>query len=211
MPRKRKVQVVDGIKVYCKYGKLMPIVEIVKHPKNPNKHPPKQIEVLAHILRGNGWRLPLTVSARSGYLTRGEGRFLAAQHLGLTMVPVDIQDYDDEDAEISDLLADNAAPEGSVIDEDVLGGLVKTLDKNGCDLRSTGLDSDILSGLLEPLDTSAITTAPPLKDPPKERKPKQRIVITYRDPDELVDLNQYLGVDGSKDVYSAAELLGKLN
>lgn len=199
---------IDGIPVYCKHTRIMPIAEIQCHPHNPNKHPPAQIEVLARIIKGNGWRLACTVSARSGRLTRGEGRFLAAQHMGLSAVPVDIQDYDDEDAEIADLIADNVAPDLSVIEEDVLRDLVSTLDSNGCDLSITGLDSDQITQLIDPIDSAAITSAPPLDDPPPKKK-AQQIVITYKDPDEYTELLDFLGIDGSKRFYSATTILKK--
>lgn len=209
MAKKRTRITIDGIPVYCKHTRIMPIGEVQRHPHNPNKHPPAQIDVLARILRGNGWRLACTVSARSGRLTRGEGRFLAAQHLGLSAVPVDIQDYDDEDAEISDLIADNVAPELSVIDNDILSDLISTLDTNGRDLSITGLDSDKISQLIEPIDCSAITSAPPLDEKPAKKKEKQQITITYKDPDEYVALLDFLGIDGSKRVYSATSILKK--
>ena len=199
---------IDGIPVYCKHTRIMPIGEVQRHPQNPNKHPSDQIDVLVEILKGNGWRLPCTVSKRSGFLTRGEGRFLAAQRLGLSGVPVDEQDYTDDEAEYADLIADNVAPELSVIDEDILKDLVTTLDSSGRNLAITGLDNDKIAQLIEPVDCSALTTAPPLERPPKQEK--KQIIITYRDPDEYQALLEFLGIDGSKRVYSAKSLLKKV-
>lgn len=206
---RKKHPTIDGIPVYCKHTKIMPIGEIQRHPHNPNKHPPEQLAVLAQIIEGNGWRLACTVSARSGRLTRGEGRFLAAQHMGLSAVPVDIQDYPDEDAEISDLIADNIASEKSVIDNDILSDLVSTLDSSGFNLASTGLDSDQISKLIEPIETAALTSAPLLDSPPPKKREKQQLVITYKDPDEYTELLDFLGIDGSKRVYSATTILKK--
>jgi len=207
--RKRHPEI-NGIKVYCKHTRIVPVEEVKLHPRNPNKHPPKQIDVLVRILRGNGWRLPCTVSKRSGYLTRGEGRFLAAQKLGLPSIPVDDQDYASEAEEIDDLIADNVAPKGAEIDDDILRDLIQTLDDTDHDLSLTGLDSDEISKLVSPIDDGVINTAPPLDEPPRMKKGRNSIVITYRDPDELHELNQYLGVDGAKRVYSASELLCKI-
>jgi ParB-like chromosome segregation protein Spo0J len=208
MAKSRARIMIDGIPVYCKHTRIMPIGEVQRHPQNPNKHPQKQIEVLAKIIKGNGWRLPCTVSKRSGFLTRGEGRFLAAQHLGLSAIPVDEQDYVDEDAEVSDLIADNVAPELSVIEEDILQDLITTLDSRGCDLSATGLDSDQLTQLIEPVECGALTTAPPLSEKPSKRE-RQQVIITYKDPDEYQALLDYLGIDGSKRVYSATSILKK--
>jgi hypothetical protein len=209
MGKKSSRVTIDGVPVYCKHSRIMPIGEVQLYPHNPNKHPPAHIEVLMRILKGNGWRLACTVSKQSGLLTRGEGRFLAAQRLGLSGIPVDEQDYDDEDAEIADLIADNVASELSVIDNDILGDLVSTLDSNGCNLAITGLDSDQITHLIEPIENAAITSAPPLEDLPAKKKEKQQIVITYKDPDEYAALLDFLGIDGSKGRYSAATILKK--
>ena len=79
----------ENILVHCAYDELVDIAKLVPNPRNPNRHPDKQIELLAKIIKSQGWRAPITVSTRSGFIVRGHGRLAAAQKLGLTEVPVD--------------------------------------------------------------------------------------------------------------------------
>ena len=97
----------ENVQIYCAYDELVDVVALVPHPRNPNQHPAKQIELLSKIIKHQGWRAPITVSKRSGFMIRGHGRLMAAKHLGLTHVPVDMQDYQTEAEEWADLIADN--------------------------------------------------------------------------------------------------------
>jgi ParB-like chromosome segregation protein Spo0J len=101
----------DGISVYCAYDDIIDIVSLVPNPRNPNQHSGKQIELLAKIIKNQGWRAPITVSTCSGFIVRGHGRLLAAKYLGVSQVPVDRQDYQNEAAEWADLIADNRIAE----------------------------------------------------------------------------------------------------
>ena len=96
--------------------KLVPLSEIKLNPKNRNKHPQNQIDRLAKIIKYQGFRRPGTISNRSGFLTAGEGRYLAAKQLGMTHMPVMFQDYKDEDQEFSDGIADNAVDKMAELD-----------------------------------------------------------------------------------------------
>ena len=62
------------IPIYCSYTELVDPTTLVQNPRNPNKHPQKQIELLAKIIKSQGWRAPITVSNRSGFIVRGHGR-----------------------------------------------------------------------------------------------------------------------------------------
>lgn len=116
------------IEIHCAYTQLMPIEQVIPNPRNPNTHPEKQIKLLAKIIEAQGWRAPITVSCRSGFVVRGHGRLEAAQLLGLDEVPVDLQDYESEAAEWADLIADNRLAELAVIDEKALAGILADMD-----------------------------------------------------------------------------------
>jgi DNA modification methylase len=135
------------MKIHCSYDRLVPIHELKPHPKNRNTHPDDQIERLAKILDYQGWRYPIKVSNQSGFITSGHGRLLAAKVLGLSEVPVNFQDYEDETQETADLTSDNAI------------ALWAELDFSGinADIPDLGPDFDIdLLGLkdfvLEPIE-----------------------------------------------------------
>jgi len=87
---------------------MVPIGELIPHPKNPNIHSDDQIERLAKILEYQGFRYPIKVSNLSGYITSGHGRLAAATKLGLKKVPVSFQDYESEEQEYADVVSDNA-------------------------------------------------------------------------------------------------------
>lgn len=103
--------------------KLESASKLRKHPQNPNFHPKAQIDALCEVLIENGWRSPVVVSKRSGLVIKGHGRIEAAERLGIA-VPVEYQDYEDEAAEIRDLIADNKIQELSQLDESTVKELV---------------------------------------------------------------------------------------
>lgn len=121
------------MEVHCLYDKLVRVSELKEHPKNRNVHPQDQIDRLAKILKYQGWRAPVKVSKRSGLITAGHGRLMAARHAGWKEVPVNFQDYDSDEQEYADLQADNAI------------ALWADLDLSGinADLGDLGPDFDI--------------------------------------------------------------------
>ncbi|MBW1778622.1 MAG: ParB N-terminal domain-containing protein, partial [Deltaproteobacteria bacterium] len=100
-----KKQSESGIPINCAYDELVPIDEVKPNPRNPNKHPRRQIDLLSKIMQSQGWRAPVTVSTLTGFVVRGHGRLEAARRLGLQAVPVDYQDYENEAQETADLVA----------------------------------------------------------------------------------------------------------
>lgn len=114
-------------KVFCSFSKMVPIGDLKEHPKNANRHGREQVEILANTIKGTGWRTPIGVSNRSGYIIRGHGRFAAARALGLTHVPVDYQNYETEAQELADLLGDNKIADLSEIDYEGVSNILKHL------------------------------------------------------------------------------------
>lgn len=123
------------MQIRCNYDELIPIAELKKkfHPKNRNKHPRDQIVRLAKLMKYQGIRKVAVLSTRSGFLTAGHGRILAAEEAGEKEYPVEKQDYENEDQEIADLNADNAI------------GLWAEMDLSGinADVPDLGPDFDI--------------------------------------------------------------------
>lgn len=135
----------DNIMIHCAYTDLVDITSVVPNPRNPNRHSDKQVELLAKVIKAQGWRAPITVSNRSGFIVRGHGRLMAAQLLGLDTVPIDRQDYESEAAEYADLIADNRIAELSDIDNTLLGEL---LADTGDFAEFTGYSDDDIASLL---------------------------------------------------------------
>ena len=138
--------------IYCAYDEIVDISKLIPNPRNPNQHSDKQIELLAKIIEHQGWRVPITVSKRSGFVVRGHGRLLAAEALGLEKVPVDYQDYENEAEEWADLIADNRLAELSELDNEMLKDLIQEIDSGEIDLTLTGYDEDAIESLLTPID-----------------------------------------------------------
>jgi ParB-like chromosome segregation protein Spo0J len=107
---------------------MVPIDELVLNPANNNRHPAEQIVRLAKIMKFQGWRKPITVSKRSGYITAGHGRLAAARLNGWTHCPVDVQPYDSNEQELADLTADNAIASWAEFDAAQLEASLKHLD-----------------------------------------------------------------------------------
>lgn len=89
---------------------------LIENPKNNNKHPQDQIDRLVKIIKNTGFRNPLTVSNRSGFVLCGHGRIAAAKAAGLKELPVIYQDFKDEAEEYAHLTADNAIARWAEID-----------------------------------------------------------------------------------------------
>jgi DNA modification methylase len=153
-----------AVAIYCAHTELVDIDKLVENPRNPNQHPEAQIALLAKIIRSQGFRNPVVVSKRSGFITKGHGRLAAARLLQMPGVPVDYQDYESEAAEWADMIADNRIAELAETDDDALKALLKELDGQ-IDLDLTGFDEDSLDDILDRLettedDTNTIPTPP---------------------------------------------------
>src|SRR5439155_14245465 len=135
------------MEIHCAYDQLVPVADLKPHPKNSNTHSAAQVGAIAAVIEGNGWRAPITVSNRSGFITRGHGRLEAALLLGCGQVPVGFQDYASEQAELADMLADNHLAELAEIDEDRLVGVLEELPAAGHELGLAGFTEDAVVGL----------------------------------------------------------------
>lgn len=143
--------------VYCAHTEMVDIEKVVPHPRNPNTHPEKQIELLSKIIQHQGWRNPVVISRRSGFVIKGHGRLAAARKLGCAQVPVDYQDYANEAEEWADMIADNRIAELAVADDKELHALLSELEGK-IDLDLTGFSGHALEDLLAepaPVDEAA--------------------------------------------------------
>lgn len=135
--------------VHCSFKELRDPAVLVPHPRNPNQHPTKQIELLARIIRHQGWRNPIVVSARSGFVVAGHGRLAAALQLGATAVPIDVQDFATEADEWAHLVADNRIAELADMNQSGLEDLLRDLgEADDFDLTLTGFDTAEIDRML---------------------------------------------------------------
>ena len=62
------------IRVECSYTEMVRLGDLKPHPQNPNTHSETQIATLADLIASIGWRFPIVVSKRSGYIIAGHCR-----------------------------------------------------------------------------------------------------------------------------------------
>ena len=151
---KKDLTVADGIPVHCSCDDIVPVGKVKPYPGNANMHPDEQVLLLAKLINGHGWRGPITISNQSGFVVRGHGRLAAAKKLKALAVPVDYQDYESEELERADRLADNQIQSLSEWDRALLKDEIHFLDSGVlADMDLTGFEGPSLDELM--------TAAPP--------------------------------------------------
>jgi hypothetical protein len=180
----------SGIPVHCAHLRIADVTSLIPNPRNPNKHGDTQVALLAKVIRHQGWRAPITISRRSGFIVTGHGRLEAAKLLQVAEVPVDEQDFATEADEWAHLIADNRIAELADADRTMLRDLAEELDTGDFDMDLTGFDDESLEELM--------TAAAP--------KPKPELEISP----ELFERHDYLVVifDNEMDWQVAGERLG---
>ena len=108
--------------------KLIDTDKVIVNPKNRNTHSKKQIEVLSTLIKARGFRNPLIVSKRSGFLVAGHGRLEAAKKLGLEKLPVMYQDFESEADEYAFMISDNEIARHATLDTESMLSDLDELD-----------------------------------------------------------------------------------
>lgn len=194
------------MKVNCSHTKLVKIADLKINPRNPNVHSVEQISLLAKIIKAQGWRSPIVVSNRSGFIVKGHGRLQAATAAGFKQAPVDFQDYDSDESELNDLIADNRLAELSDFDGTKLKDLIEELDTGKTDLDLTGFDQLNLDMLMsqfhvEPIDESAEYEGMPAVDLIEESY--RKIIVHFDDANAVKDFQLKLGLSKLTDKTSS--------
>ena len=122
---------------------LVDIDSIIPNPKNANIHSIEQIKRLEKLITYQGFRNPLIVSNRTGFLIVGHGRLEAAINLGLEKLPVIYQDFKDEAQEYSYLISDNEIARWSELDKQAIFDLKDEIQFD--DMEMLGLEFDFIS------------------------------------------------------------------
>ena len=194
---------IGSIPVFCAYDEIISIAKALPNPQNPNRHPDKQINLLAEIIKQQGWRAPITISNRSGYIVRGHGRLMAARLLGAESVPVDFQNYESDAAEKADMIADNRIAEFSDLDDDILAELLEQINSTDFDIELSGFDFEELSKYLtieadsiDDTETTFSFTSPEEPFTPDTSHVPVNPIDFYSNPDYEADLQKKQGQTG---------------
>jgi len=138
----------DGVPVHCSHDRLVPLKDIKPNPRNYNKHPEAQIDLLAKNIKSVGWRHPITVSKLYGLIVAGHARYEAAQKLGLSCAPVNFQNFKDASEEMAVMIADNRLAELAEPSMPELKDLLLELDTGALDMSLTGFDEKAMEDLM---------------------------------------------------------------
>ncbi len=161
----------DGVPVHCAHDAIVDVATLVPNPKNPNTHPDTQIQLLGRIIRQTGWRQPITVSKRSGFIVKGHGRLAAALLEGVKEAPVDYQNYTNDAEEYADLVADNRIAELAEIDNKLLADIFADIDTGEIPMELTGFTEDevesLITGLAEALHNNELTEPDEIPEAPE--------------------------------------------
>lgn len=170
------------IAVRCEHTEMVAPKTLKGHPGNPNKHPQSQIRMLAKSIESYGWRHPIVVSKRSGFIVAGHARREAALKLECK-VPVDMQDFDNEADEMAVLLADNVLPELAELDKELFDVGKELLEAAEIDLETIGIE-DLESDEDEDVNVS------------DDYIPEYKVVIRCRDENHQAELLERLEAEG---------------
>ena len=190
------------IPVYCVHDQIVPLTDLKPHPKNPNKHPGDQVELLARVIEAQGWRQPVKVSTRSGLIVSGHGRYEAALLLGCP-VPVDYQHYPGEAEELSDLLADNRIAELAEMDSKMLAEVFSSLGTESINVSLTGYTEDDAARIGAALSESVMLDIDGIGSKSETSVHKMRIDRTVVELTEdeykmlMDELDAYLDINGT--------------
>lgn len=132
--------------IRCAYHELRAPAKLKVHPSNLNTHPEEQVLACMQVLRTAGFRRPITISKRSGYIVRGHVRRIASMRLGFVRVPVDLQEYESEEQELRDLVADATIRNGSELSGHAVREVLESISKEKIEL--TGMNSMTVQAIL---------------------------------------------------------------
>jgi DNA modification methylase len=147
------------IKCKAENFKLIPIEQIVPNPKNNNRHSIEQINAIAKLIKAHGFREPLTISNRSGFLNCGHARLEAAKTLGMSELPVIYQDFASEAEEYQHMTADNEIARWAELDFQGVYDALKEIPE--IDTSLLGIEDFKLPEVVEPqCDEDEVPEAP---------------------------------------------------
>lgn len=172
---------------------LVDIESIVPNPKNANRHSPEQIKRLEKLIKYQGFRNPLIISNRTGFLIVGHGRLEAAKNLGIEKLPVIYQDFKDEAQEYAYLVSDNEIARWSDLDLNAVKEDILDFPDLQLDIDLLGIEDLDLNFLEETnLDEEKYTrkVESPIYEPKGEKPALENLYNTEKTDELLSKINQ---------------------
>ena len=122
------------IDIKSKEIELIPLEQIIEHPKNANRHSLEQIDRLVKLIEYQGFRSPLVISKRSGFLVSGHGRKMAAAKLNIEKLPCIYQDFENEAQEYAYVISENEIARWAELDRHAVYTDMKELELEDIEL-----------------------------------------------------------------------------
>lgn len=151
------------------------VSDLTPYARNSRTHSDAQISQIAASIQAFGFTNPILVNG-SNTIIAGHGRLLAAQKLGIDVVPVIILDYLSAEQQKALVIADNQIALNAGWDMDMLENEMRILDDDGYDLSIVGFSDADLEKMLADIGEVGL---PELADGDKE--PFQKITFTLHD------------------------------
>ena len=123
--------------------------DLLPYKDNPRKHTEKQVQQIAESISEFGFINPILVDEKNMILA-GHGRYLAAQKLELTKVPVVVVDNLNEDQKKALVIADNKIAMNSTWDENLLWEQIRQLNDKGFNLDVLAFDEMEILPMTDP-------------------------------------------------------------
>jgi len=130
---------------------MMPLASLTAYDKNSRTHSPEQVKQIAASLREFGFTNPVLIDS-SGGIIAGHGRVLAAESMGMVVVPCLRLAHLSEAQKRAYIIADNKLAENAGWDMDILRLELGELNEIGYDLDLLGFEAVELKDLLAFLD-----------------------------------------------------------
>ena len=125
-----------------------PVDGLIPYVRNARTHSEAQVALIAGSIREFGFTNPVLVDGANGIIA-GHGRVLAAQKLGLNIVPVIELAHLSETQKRAYVLADNKLAEQAGWDRDLLALEAGELNDLGMDLTALGFETGEIDALLD--------------------------------------------------------------
>lgn len=161
--------------------KLIPIIEVIPNPRNNNRHSIEQINYLAKLIKAHGFREPLLISNRSGFLIAGHARLECAKNLNMDTVPVIFQDFASEAEEYQHMTADNEIARYAALDYQNVYDTLKEIPE---------IDTELLG--IENFNIKPIEDIEMIEEIKDDLNKKFMIEITFPNDMEMMDIHDDL-------------------
>ena len=129
---------------------------LIPYINNAKVHSDEQVSMIAASIKEFGFTNPILIDAANGIIA-GHGRLMAAQKLGMDVVPCLRLDHLTDAQRRAYVIADNKLALNATWDETALAGEIERLLEDGFDLDLTGFGEDEIAEFLQDDENEGLT------------------------------------------------------